>query len=81
MHMEVDMCRTDDRLGAILKEALHYPKGILDMLLQATVTHQFWDKLRPIRLKEAIQRTPSHMSQILRAMSVRSNMPLHRLNR
>jgi hypothetical protein len=59
MRMEADMCRTKNRPKAILKEVLDLPKRIVDMLLQATVPHLFPDRLKPIRLRETTQRTPT----------------------
>jgi hypothetical protein len=77
MHMEEDMCPTNNHPDHTLKEALDHLKWIMDMLLQATVTHPFQDKLKPIKLKEATQQTPTHMGQSHRAMLVPSRMPLN----
>jgi hypothetical protein len=81
LRMEVDMCQTNSRAEAILKEVLDHPKRIVDMLLQTTVMHLFQDRLKPIRLKETSQQVPTQSGQTRRSMSVLSRIPRHRPSR
>jgi hypothetical protein len=81
MRMGADMCQTNTGPKAILKEALDHPKPIVDILLRLTVTHLFQDRLKPTKVKEAMQQTPTKTRQCHRAMSVLSSIPQHRPSR